>query len=191
MLRALIHRNSLCCLIIKHLMVQSLSSEGNSHSLGQEILCLWNLKFHHCIHNLCLKYWQFLALMEPEGFLLFPPFVTPSTDNSLSLQNMKANYSIHHLCLKVLTIPWYYGTRRLITVSTICVSKYWQFLVLTEPEGSLLYPPFVSQSTDNSLTLRNPETHYCIHHLCLKVLTIPCPYGTWRLITVSTICVSK
>ena len=30
-------------------------SEGNSHSLGQEILCLRNLKAHHCIHHLCLK----------------------------------------------------------------------------------------------------------------------------------------
>jgi hypothetical protein len=36
-------------------MVQSVSSEGNGHSLGQEIMCLYNLKAHHCIHHLRLK----------------------------------------------------------------------------------------------------------------------------------------
>ena len=39
----------------KHLMVQSLSAEGNSHSLGQESECLRSVKVHRCIHHLCLK----------------------------------------------------------------------------------------------------------------------------------------
>jgi uncharacterized protein (DUF2252 family) len=40
-----------------------------------------------------------------------------------------------------------------------------------EPEGLLLYLQFVSQSTDNSLSLRNLKAHRCFNHLCLKVLT--------------------
>ena len=119
------------------------------------------------ISTICVpKYWQFPVLTEHEGSLLYPPLVSQNTD-SLLLWNQKAHYCIHHLCLKI-PIPCCYGTRRPITVFTICVSKYRQYPVLTEPEVSLVYPPLVSQSTDNSLPLRN-----------LKV------------INVSAICVSK
>jgi len=48
----------------------------------------------------------------------------------------------------------------------------------------------MSQSTDNSLSLRNLKV-INVSTICLKVLTNPCPHGTWRLVAVSTICVSK